>query len=123
VTNRITRYFSDLDALLDGDAAPVVLEQPLSLWIGRDVLSAVVEDNLANIRRNRMGRPETDDERRCNDAIEAERVRVLDWLRSRRAAHLFGSVTLIASVNEQAESEASREHRGDGVDSSDEAVG
>jgi hypothetical protein len=123
VTNRITRYYDDLEVLLDGKATPTAPEQPISLWIGRDVLAAVVEENLANIRRNRTRDLESDDERGRNDAIEGERLRVLDWIRSRHAAHLFGTVTLIDSVNEQAELEAGEQDRGNDGDSPSEDMG
>jgi len=106
VANRIIRYYEGFDALVAGTPAPARPKRPLALWVGRTVLEAVVEDNLGNIRRNRTPLLETDDERRRYDALEADRCRLLEWVRSRRAVNIFVSVRIHAKVNNEAEREA-----------------
>ena len=120
MANRIIRYYQGLDALLAGKPEPARPRKSLALWIGRTVLEAVVEDNLTNIRRNRAPLFESEDECRRHDALEAERCRVLEWVRSRRAVNIFVSIRIHAKVNDDAEREAIEEDEDDGYDPVDE---
>ena len=86
--NRMIRYFTELEALLAPDT-PVSPEHPLTLWIGRDVLVSVLEDNLENIERNRVPLVESEDERQAIDRIAAERRAFLRWVRAWDGANLF----------------------------------
>lgn len=86
--NRIVRYFTGLEALLAPDT-PVSPEHPLTLWIGRDVLAAVLEDNLANIEQNRIRELESPAERQQLDRITGERRAFLRWVEAWEGTNLF----------------------------------
>lgn len=86
--NRLVRYFIELDALLAPDTE-VGPDHPLTLWIGRDVLAEVLEDNLANIDRNRTPEAERPAEREQLDRIAAERRAFLRWVRAWQGVNLF----------------------------------
>ena len=65
----------------------VSAREPLHLYIGREVLEAVIEDNLANIRNNRevmidLIGPEPAEEARLRDRIVKDRERFLEWVRA-----------------------------------------
>jgi len=60
---------------------------PMHLYVGRVVLEAVIEDNLANIRSHRavmieLTGPEDEAEARTRDRIVADRERFLEWVRA-----------------------------------------
>jgi hypothetical protein len=86
--NRITRFFVGLDALVASET-PVSAEHPLALWIDRDVLAAVVQENLTNLERNRelAGASRTDREQ--IDRMVAERRSFLRWVRAWGGASIF----------------------------------
>ena len=86
--NRIIRYFTGLEALLAPDVT-VSPDRPLTLWIGRDVLVSVLEDNLVNIERNRVRLLESDITREQLDRIAAERRAFLRWVRAWNGVNIF----------------------------------
>jgi hypothetical protein len=88
VENRVIRYFTGLEALLARDT-PVGPDHPLTLWIGREILIEVLEDNLANIARNRVPLLETPEEREQIDRIAADRRAFLSWVRAWDGVNLF----------------------------------
>jgi len=88
VENRIVRYFTGLEALVAPDT-PVSPEHPLTLWIGREVLAAVLEDNLVNIEQNRIRELESPTERQLLDRITADRRAFLQWVEAWEGTNLF----------------------------------
>jgi hypothetical protein len=85
------RYFTGIESLLAPDTG-VAPDRPVTLWMGREVLAAVVEDNLANIRRNRTCGSESDAERERYDGFEAERRAFLEWVRG------WGGVNILVDL-------------------------
>jgi hypothetical protein len=88
VQNRITRYFVGLDALMASETA-VSAEHPVSLWIDRDVLAAVLEENLANLERNREVVAASRTGQDQLDRMVAERRAFLRWVRAWGGASVF----------------------------------
>ena len=109
--NRIVRYFTGLEALLAPDT-PVSPEHPITLWIGRDVLAAVLEDNLANIEQNRVRELESPIERQQLDRVTAERQAFLRWVEAWEGANIFCGVFPCTEYEPQED----RSDRGDGSD-------
>ena len=103
--NRVAHYFEGLDSLLgsladeDGEVGGV-LRQPMDLYIGREILAAVLEDNIAAIYANRAAAQASGAEPAEIAALLEERERLLQWLRDSDDVNVFVTLAL-ASPNQR----------------------
>lgn len=78
---------------LETEVSPM---HPLEIYIHRDTLISIIEDNLATIRESRR-EAESDVERTHADALTQQRVEFLAYLRSERQDAVFVAMYPVAS--------------------------